>query len=121
MDEMPEASNSSVITGIYRKAIQLREELAAVTVQLSKSELHADDHQVKAALKSMDDAIAKLKESKEIYPTPQQLLEKQPVRIPSLTLTERAVLFQGWERKRKSSTQKSSHIQQKKASSHSRE
>ena len=118
---MPEASNSSGITGIFRKAIQLREELAAVTDQLSKSELHVDDRQVKAALLSMDDAIAKLKESKEICPNSQHLSEKQPVRTPPLTFTERAVIFQSWERKRKNSAQQSSHIQQKKATSHSRE
>ena len=117
MNEMSGASNTSVITGIYRKAIQLREELAVVTDQLSKSELHADDHQVKAALISMDDVIAKLKASKTMCPNFQPLPEKQPVRTPPLTLTERAVIFQSWERKRKNSAQQSSYIQQKKASS----
>ena len=121
MDEMPEAPNSSVITGIYRRAIQLREELAAVTDQLSRSEQHADDHQMKAALISLDDAIAKLKESRAMSPNSQPLSKKQPVRTPPLTFTERAVIFQSWERKRKNSAQQSSLSQQQKASSHSRE
>ena len=118
---MSEAPNSSVITGIYGKAIQLREELAAVTDQLSKSELHADDRQMKAALISMDDAIEKLKESRAMCPNSQPLSKKQSIRTPPLTFTDRAVIFQSWERKRKNSAQQSSHTQQQKASSHSRE
>lgn len=116
MDEMPEAPNSRVIAGLYRKAIQLREELAMVTDQLSKTEFRTDDCQVKAALKSMDDAIAKLKESRAICPNSQPLPKKQPISTPPLTLSERAVIFQSWDRKRKSSEQQSPPTQQQKAS-----
>ena len=105
MVDIPEAPKPRMITGIYRKAIQLREELAVVTDQISKSDLHTDNNQMKAALKSMDDAIAKLKECREMEPSPLPLPKKQPISTTSLTLSERAVIFQSWERKRRKSEQ----------------
>ena len=115
MEEMPEALNPSVIAGIYRKVIQLREELAAVADQFSKSDLHADDYHMKAAVTSMGDAIANLKESRAMISSSQPL-PKRPINPPPLTASERAVIFQNWERKRKSSEQQSPHMQRQKAS-----
>ena len=101
MVDIPEAPKPGMITGIYRKAIQLREELAVVTDQIFKSDLHTDHNQMKAALKSMDDTIAKLKECRDMEPSPLPLPKKQPISTTLLTLSERAVIFQSWERKRR--------------------
>ena len=116
MGKIPEASEPMVITGIYCKAIQLRKELAVATDQLSKSELHTDGNQMKAALKSMDDAIAKLEQCREMDFNPLPVPKKQPINTKSLTLSERAVIFQSWERKRKNSEQYRPSVQQLKAS-----
>ena len=105
MEEIPEVPKPSVITGICRKAIQLRNELAAVIDQQPMSELHKEDNQVKAALKAMDDAVAKLQDCGEMCPNPLPLPKQEPTSTTSLTLFERAVMFQSWERKRKNSEQ----------------
>ena len=116
MDTIPEASEPRVITGIYCRAIQLRKELAVAADQLSKSELHTDGNQMKAALKSMDDVIAKLEKCRERDPNPLPVPKKQPINTKSLTLSERAVIFQSWERKRKNSEQYRPSVRQLKAS-----
>ena len=115
MEEIPEVPKLSVITDICRKAIHLRNELAAVIDQLPKSELHKEDNQVKAALKAMDDAIAKLQDCREMCPNSLPLPKKESNSTTSLTLFERAVMFQSWERKRKKSEQHRPSAQQQKA------
>ena len=103
MDKIPEAPEPRVITGIYCKAIQLRKELAVAAAQSSKSEPHTDGNQMEAALKSMDEVIATLEKCRERDSNPQPVPKKQPINTKSLTLSERAVIFQSWERKRKNS------------------
>ena len=115
MEEVPEVPKLSAITGICRKAIHIRNELAAVVDQLPKSELYKEDNQVRAALKAMDDAIAKLQDSGEMCPNSLPLPKKEPISTTSLTLFERAVMFQSWERKRKNSEQPRPSGQQQKA------
>ena len=105
----------SAIAGICHKAIHLRNELAVVADQLPKSEPYKKDNQVRAALQMMDDAIAKLQDCGELCPKPHSLPEKEPISTTSLTLCERAVLFQSWDRKRKNSEQPRPSGQQQKA------
>ena len=115
MEEVPEVPKLSAITGICRKAIHIRNELAEVVDRLPKSELYKEDNQVRAALKAMDDAIAKLQDCGEMCPNSLPLPKKEPISTASLTLFERAVMFQSWERKRKNSEQPRPSVQQQKA------
>ena len=116
MDKTPEPPKPCVITGICRKATQLRNELAAVSDQQSNSlsGLHKEDNQVKAALKAMDDAIVKLQDCKKMCPNLLPVPEQEPISTTSLSLFERAAMFQSWERKRKNPEQHRPSLQQQK-------
>ena len=113
MEELPEVSKLSAITSICRKAITIRNELAAIVDQMPKLE-NKEDSQECAALKAMDDAIAKLQVTGETCPNSQTLRKREPNSTAPLTLVERAIMFQSWEKKRKNSEQPRLSVQQQK-------
>ena len=117
MDEIPESPKLGVIIGICRKVTQLRNELAAVSDQQpnSMSGLHKEDNQVKVALKAMDYAIAKLQDCGKMCPNPSPLPKQEPISTTTLSLFERAAMFQSWERKRKNPEQHRPSLQPQKA------
>ena len=106
-----------MIAGICRKAIQLRNELAAVSEQQSNSkrELYKEGSQLKVALKAVDEAISKLQECGKTCGNPTSMVKQEPVSKMALSLFERASLFQSWDRKRKHQEQHRPSAQQQKA------
>ena len=114
MEELPEVSKLSAITSICSKAIAVRNELAAIVDQLPKSVEDKTDSQVRAALKAMDDSIEKLQATGEMCPTSLPLRMREPISTAPLTIFERAIMFQSWEKKRKTSEQPRHSGQQQK-------
>ena len=115
MDEIPEVPKPSVIIDICRKVTQLRNELAAVIDQLPMSGLCKENDQVKVALKAMDDAVAKLQDCGKMCHYPVPLPKQEPLSTTSLSLFERAAMFQSWDRKRKNPEHHRPSSQQQKA------